>query len=213
MKKQVFFVTCALLLALSSQAQISVIPKAGVTLSSISYDEEPEDQKTQFGFVGGAGLDIGIIKNFFSLQPELLFIQKGDRFDERNVEATTTLNYLELPLLAKISFGSPTIKGYLNAGPSLALGLNGKYKVEGGENAGETDIRFGDASNDGRRYLDNRFDFGLQFGGGGSFGLGPGALIADIRYGLGLSDLNDEDKAQNRTFAFTLGYAIPLSGK
>jgi hypothetical protein len=213
MKKQVFFVTCALLLALSLQAQISIIPKAGVTFSSISYDEEPEDQKTQIGFVGGVGLDIGIIKNFFSLQPELLFIQKGDRFDERDVEAKTTLNYLELPLLAKVSFGSQAIKGYLNAGPSLALGLTGKYKVEGGANAGETDIRFGDSNNDGRRYLDNRFDFGLQFGGGGSFGLGPGAVIADIRYGLGLSDLNDEDKAKNRTFAFTLGYAIPLSGK
>jgi hypothetical protein len=213
MKKQVFFLTGALLLALSSQAQISIIPKAGVTFSTISYDQEPDDQKTQIGFVGGAALDIGIVKNFFSLQPELLFIQKGERFDERGVETKSTLNYLELPVLAKVSFGSESIKGYVNAGPSLALGLTGKYKIEGGENAGETDIRFGDSANDGRRYLDNRFDFGLQFGGGGSFGLGPGSIVADIRYGLGLTDLNDEDKAKNRTFAFTLGYAIPLRGK
>ena len=213
MKKQVFFLTGALLLALSSQAQISIIPKAGVTFSTISYDQQPDDQKTQIGFVGGAALDIGIVKNFFSLQPELLFIQKGERFDERGVETKSALNYLELPVLAKVSFGSESIKGYVNAGPSLALGLTGKYKIEGGENADETDIRFGDSANDGRRYLDNRFDFGLQFGGGGSFGLGPGSIVADIRYGLGLTDLNDEDKAKNRTFAFTLGYAIPLRGK
>ncbi len=213
MKKQVFIATGALLLACSAQAQISLIPKAGITLSTISYDEEPNGQESKIGFVGGAGVEIGIVKNFFSVQPELLFIQKGERYDTRGVKTSATLNYLELPVLAKISVGSPSIKGYLNAGPSLGLGLTGKQKIEGGEDDGETDIRFGDPTNDGRRYLDNRFDFGVQFGGGVNLGLGPGAVIADVRYGLGISDLNDEDKSKNRTFAFTLGYAIPLSGK
>jgi hypothetical protein len=38
-------------------------------------------------------------------------------------------------------------------------------------------------------------------------------VVADIRHGLGLGDLNDEARAKNRAFAFTLGYAIPLTGK
>jgi hypothetical protein len=129
------------------------------------------------------------------------------------IKTESKFNYLELPVLAKVAFGSPVIKGYLNAGPSLALGLTGKYKVEGGMNPGEMDIRFGDSMDDTRRYIDNRFDFGVQFGGGASFGVGPGAIIADVRYGLGLTDLDSRDQSKNRTWAFTLGYAIPLSGK
>jgi hypothetical protein len=86
--------------------------------------------------------------------------------------------------------------------------------VEGGERAGERTIRFGSRMSDAnRQYVDSRFDFGLQFGGGLSVGVGPGALIGDVRYGLGLTDLYDEDKSKNRAFAFTLGYAIPLTGK
>jgi hypothetical protein len=213
MKKQVFLATSTILLALSAQAQVSLIPRAGITLSTISYGNEPNDQEAKIGFVGGAGLEIGIIENFFSVQPELLFIQKGEDFDTRGVETKATLNYLELPVLAKVSFGSHAIKGYLNAGPSLAMGLTGRQKVEGGEQSGETGIRFGDASSDGRRYVDNRFDFGLQFGGGVGIGLGPGSVIADVRYGLGLTDLNDDNRSKNRVFAFTMGYSIPLSGK
>ncbi len=215
MKKQATLLALAALLALgaNAQAQVSLIPKAGITVTTISYDDEPPGQKGRVGFVGGAGVEIGIIKNFFSVQPELLFIQKGEKYEAGRVVTSSKLNYLELPVLAKVSFGSEAIKGYVNAGPSLAMGLTGNYKVEGGENAGETDIRFGDPSNDGRRYLDNRFDFGLQFGGGASIGAGPGSVVVDARYGLGLSDLNDESKSKNRAFAFTLGYAIPLSGR
>lgn len=213
MKKQLFIGTCALFLTLCAQAQISIIPKGGITLSTISYDMEPNGQESRFGFVGGAGFEFGIIKNFFSVQPELLFIQKGEQYDEMQVKTKSTLNYLELPVMAKISFGSPAIKGYLNAGPSLAMGLTGKYKVQGGMDAGEMGIRFGDSMDNTRRYIDNRFDFGLQFGGGCSIGLGPGSIIADVRYGLGFSDLDSQDKSKNRSWAFTLGYAIPISGK
>jgi hypothetical protein len=104
------------------------------------------------------------------MQPELLFIQKGEQYQAGGVVTKAKLNYLELPVLAKISFGSESVKGYVNAGPSLTLGLTGKQTVEGGPNAGETDIRFGDRAGEGRRYLDNRFDFGLQLVGGPALG-------------------------------------------
>ncbi len=214
MKKQVLLLSSACLLALGAQAQISIIPKGGITLSTVSYDDEPGGQESKVGFVGGAAVEIGIVRNFFAVQPELLFIQKGEKHDAGGVTTRSTLNYLELPVLAKVSFGSEVIKGYVNAGPSLALGLSGTHKVEGGERAGERPIRFGDRGSDvNRQYVDSRFDFGLQFGGGLSVGVGPGALIGDVRYGLGLTDLYDEDKSRNRAFAFTLGYAIPLTGK
>lgn len=214
MKKRVLLLTSACLLAFGAQAQISIIPKGGVTLATVSHDEEPRGQESKVGFVGGAAVEIGLVENFFSVQPELLFIQKGEKYDAAGVTTRSTLNYLELPVLAKVSFGSEVIKGYVNAGPSLSLGLSGTHKVEGGETPGERAIRFGSRGSDAnRQYVDSRFDFGLQFGGGVRVGVGPGAVIGDVRYGLGLTDLYDEDRSKNRAFAFTLGYAIPLSGK
>ncbi len=51
---------------------------AGITVTAISYDEEPTGQKGRIGFVWGGGVEIGILRNFFSVQPELLFIPSGD---------------------------------------------------------------------------------------------------------------------------------------
>jgi hypothetical protein len=65
MKKQVSLFASALLLALGAQAQITLIPKAGITVTSISYDEVPAGQKGRIGFVGGAGVEIASSKISF----------------------------------------------------------------------------------------------------------------------------------------------------
>jgi hypothetical protein len=193
----------------AAHAQISVMPKAGISLAQVHYDSEPAGQKQKLGFVGGVAMPIVLGQSRFAIQPELLFVQKGERYETGGRETKTTLNYLEVPVLAKFIWGGETIQAFLNAGPSLGLGLTGKSKIEGGR---EVDVRFGDAKNDGRIYREQRFDFGLQFGGGVGLGLGTGQLQAEARYGLGLSDL-DNVESTNRTWAFTLGYAVPLTSK
>ena len=115
---------------------------------------------------------------------------------------------MELPVLAKINFGGESFRLYVNGGPSVAYALFGKTN--------NTDIEFGDGADVS---FNNRIDLGLQFGGGIGFKAGPGDILLDARYGLGLSNLLDESVAgtdnelQNRVFAFTLGYAIPLGGR
>jgi hypothetical protein len=52
MKKQVFLAAGIALLALSAQAQISLIPKAGITLSSVSYDTNPTASNRRSGLLG-----------------------------------------------------------------------------------------------------------------------------------------------------------------
>jgi hypothetical protein len=125
------------------------------------------------------------------------------------------LNYLEVPVLAKISFGGEIIKAYVNVGPSLGFCIRGRRKLKGEERKLESEIKFGDD-----QYFDNRFDFGVQVGGGISLQAGPGALLLDARHGLGLSNLyktggnvsSAEAKSKHRIFALTIGYAIPLGG-
>jgi hypothetical protein len=210
--KKITLLTTLLLGAASAQAQVSVMPKAGVTLSRIHYDNDPAGQEYQLGVVGGLAVPIALGESRFSVQPELLFVQKGERYETGGRESKTTLNYLEVPVLAKYTFGSDVFQAFLNAGPSLGVGLTGKAKTEGAGGDREVDVRFGDAKGDGRIYRDNRLDFGVQFGGGVGLGLGTGQLQAEARYGLGLTDV-DDNKSTNRTWAFTLGYLIPLGTK
>ncbi len=158
----------------------------------------------------GAGFNFPVdADGFLSIQPELLYIQKGVGAKSGNTTADVHINYLELPVLVKISFGSETIKGYVNAGPSIGYALSGKTKI----GSTTSKITFDDT--------DNRTDFGLQFGGGVGFQAGPGSILLDLRYGYGLTNTsktpsggNSSDyKSQNRVVAVSVGYAIPLGGK
>ena len=226
MKKVLLSILAVVAISISTQAQISIMPKFGVTMSNFSLSNAVEQAltdgdgslKSRLGLTGGVALNIGL-GEMFSIQPELNFVQKGTKisYSGIDVEGNMILNYIELPVLAKVSFGSETVKAYVNAGPSLGLGLNGKLKVEG-ETA---DIKFGDGDEDNVLYLDNNLDFGVQFGAGVGFGVGPGQLVIDARYGLGLSNLidatdgatKDDVKSKNRVLSFSVGYMIPFGGK
>jgi hypothetical protein len=232
MKTTVLLLLSWVTLCRVAQAQMSIIPKAGVTFSSIDFNEDPIDgKKTKTGLVIGAGLNLPVVEDFFSIQPELLYIQKGMAYEGTltdpdvgnfDYELNQTINYLEIPVLAKISFGGDAFKAYVNAGPSLGLGLGGKSSIKfafGNQTEEEDeDVKFG--SDDDADY-DNRIELGAQFGGGIGYKIGPGALLLDIRYGLGLSNLykadddmsSDEAKSKNRVIAISLGYAIPFGGK
>ncbi len=220
--------------AMTAQAQVTIIPKVGFTFSNVAMKQEEDGQKSKTGLVLGAGFNFALDSDgFFSLQPEILYTQKGYRTETfKNADSKKrdyTLNYLEVPVLAKISFGSESIKGYVNAGPSLGFGMGGKWAKTDVSSATtkteEASIKFGTepASYSGKDlYVDNRIDFGLQFGGGVGVKLGPGSLILDLRYGLGMTNLmkaipnqatSDANKTQNRVVAISIGYAIPLGGQ
>ncbi len=161
-----------------------------------------------------------------SIQPELLYIQKGYglKSDEsiQGINITTTgryiANVIELPILAKYTFGEDAFKAYVNLGPSFGYLMNAKFKgkVEGGGTSVDFDE---DADLDSER--DNRLDIGLQAGAGIMYELGPGSLVLDARYGYGFTNYaktpdgadRADFKSQSRTIAVTIGYAITLGGK
>ena len=246
MKKTFLLLAILFAFGAAGYAQVSVIPKAGLTFSTIGLPNnsgfvfEKDDVMSLSGFVAGIGFDLPIAGDgFFSVQPELLYIQKGYKVeaagDQGTLELTDSYNYLEVPVLAKINFGSERVKLYVNAGPSFAYALNGRFTQnvslgplsfsDEGKNIfkEEPDNSIGDDAYLSPKYY-NRVDVGVQFGGGLGLKVGPGAVLLDARYGMGLTNFfkgnrdnstADDDRAnvQNRVFAFTLGYAIPLGGK
>jgi hypothetical protein len=245
MKKNLLLVA-ALFTFGAASAQVSIIPKAGLTLSTVSHEKtdnfpfEKDDVVTNTGFTAGIGFNLPLTEDgFFSIQPELLYLQKGYRIDYNNpfgsLDHKQKINYLEVPVLAKINFGTETIKLYVNAGPSFGYTLGGSYEsiIKSGAlsltTSGKSFFKEEPSNSTGDdEYYDpkyhNRFDIGLQFGGGVGLAVGPGTLLFDARYGMGLnyfykgntdnsSNGDNDPNFKSRVFAFTLGYAIPLGGK
>jgi hypothetical protein len=231
----------------AAHAQVSLIPKGGFTLSTVrltnnsGFAFSQSEVGYQPGFAAGIGLNVPVASNgFFSVQPELLYLQKGYRVEAAGDEGSTlrltdAFNYLEVPVLAKINFGTERLKLYVNAGPSVGYALNGRFKqdISGGLLAFSTESKnvFGeepDNSIGDETYLSpkyyNRVDVGVQFGGGIGLVVGPGMVLLDARYGMGLTNFfkgnpdnsisdDDQPNVQNRVSAFMLGYAIPLGRK
>ena len=200
MKRTFLLFAFILTLGTVAQAQVSLIPKGGITLSNISFDQDQPGQKSRLGYVAGLGLNIPITSdNFFSIQPELLYIQQGTRLSA----GSYGLNYAQLPLLLKINFGGEGFPIYVNAGPSFGYLLNPPTRIG--------DVNFTDPK---------RLDIGLQFGGGFGVKAGPGNVLLDARYGFGITDINNLtnggdalNKSKNNVFQFTLGYAIPFGAQ
>lgn len=197
MKK--FLAITAIVLGLGVQAQqvketkkdsgIELIPKAGISIANQSI-KNVDGEKSKTSFQAGLGVNIQTGLSNFSVQPEVNFISKGTKIKNGFGSQTYNFNYIEIPVLAKYSFGPV----YVNAGPSIGflMGKNDKIKSAYGKT--------------------KSVDFGLQMGAGIAIPVGPGKVIVDGRYNLGLSNISDENgmNVKNRGFAISLGYAIPL---
>jgi hypothetical protein len=224
MKRISIFLFVCVLGATTLFAQPTLMPRAGVSISNIALSDELKeflgDNESSIGFVIGAGVEFPIAGELLALQPELLFHQRGSKltFDEDGFsqEMTVKLNYLELPVLLKAKFGMFSVY----AGPSIAYGIGGSYKSKysyQGQTFEETGkVKFGDEPDNFEGddiYVDNALDYNANIGAGVK--LGP--VIIDLRYVLGLANIQDEDpdfsgdwKFQNRSIMATVVFPIPI---
>lgn len=223
-------IVIALLLTVSAQAQF-LIPKVGMTISTTNaetFDDgsyfDTFNSATRFSAGLGYRFEFG---KLFSIQPELLFIQKGwenehgyygDPEDWYTYTQTFKLNYLELPVLLQVALGPDNFKFHINAGPSIGFGLNGKHEnnlkqMYAGTFYDDTydgDIKFEErpeAYEGPDEFIPNRIEVGAQFGGGVTF---FNKIIVDVRYGLGLTDLYDDRDSKNRVLQFSIGVPIRI---
>ena len=211
MKKHLLVLLCAVSMSYVSMAQsVSIGPRVGVNFATqkLSGDDDEVDEfndavKSNTGLQAGLVLNLAL-NDMFSIQPELLYAQKGFKLEEGDTKLTFKANYLEVPVLAKIAFGSETMQGFVTAGPTIGYWMNGKS--EGtflGEDLGSEDYDFDDT--------DNRLDLGASVGVGIGYGVGPGILNLDVRYGFGLSSVydggdDDDTKVRNNVFGVSLAY-------
>lgn len=192
---------------------VTVGGKIGLAMATLGGDIEDAlgsiDTKTGFAVGGFASFGLSPL---VEIQPEVLFVQKGGKQEADGVEGKFKLNYVEIPVLAKLNVplaSATPIKPHIYAGPSVALELSCDVEAEAGGVSAEL------ACDDSSVGIETKsLDFGLVFGGGVGFGLGPGTLSVDGRYVLGMTNINDipddPTDAKNRTIEIMAGYGIRL---
>lgn len=155
--------------------------KGGVNFSNF-YSDEVDDQDLRIGFQGGLFFKAGIT-DFFAIQPEVLFTQKGattkyDNFATGEAEFTNKLNYLEIPVMGVINI---TDNFNVHAGPYFAYLLSASVENE----AENDDFNFAEDLNEGDF---ERVDYGVGIGAGFEFE----TLRFGARYNYGLTEIGKE---------------------
>lgn len=103
------------------EGNLFVGAKAGIGLSRVAFHPSVR-QKMPIGAIAGFTVRY-IEENHFGIIGELNFEQRGweENFEEDPFSYRRTLNYLQLPVLAHIYFGSDRAHFFFNAGPEIGL--------------------------------------------------------------------------------------------
>ncbi|MFP4556160.1 MAG: porin family protein [Bacteroidales bacterium] len=204
--KRTYLVVISILLFSSSYAQLFTIagqdigfvylgPKIGTNFSKISnMDQTGLDVTTRMGYQFGGVAELGLT-NMLSFETELVFTSKG----MSNDLSATRVNYLSIPLLAKFSFNM--------------LGLSRVYATGGMYNNLRTNAKvvyqdvFGESFDETHHYT--VIDWGLSVGAGAAYDIGYGLLCLDLRYDLGIVDVEkviETEKNRNRSLGIALTF-------
>jgi hypothetical protein len=161
--------------------------KGGYNLAAVSFDGDGETTQRHGFHIGIYGESF--ISQSFSIQPELLYSQQGYEITNSSGTFTQKLNYINLPVMLK---AYPTKNFFLEVGPQIGLAISHKEEYEG-------------LFSSSQEYDPDNFDWGMNFGGGVKTDSG---ISLGVRYHLGLGDLYDSGKAQNRVWLFSLGFDL-----
>lgn len=142
---KLFLIVIGQILSVQSYAQIDLGFKAGVNMCNMmsdidrDYGDEPET-KIKLGFHFGLTADVPLVENTLSIQPALLFSNKGysvdfekmleEEADESGVDiddfkghVRSNYNYIEMPV--NVVFKYQSLQFF--TGPYFALGIGGNF--------------------------------------------------------------------------------------
>lgn len=197
--KKILFVMAVLAAALPASAQRYYRPtvhlgfKGGMTLSDVKFTPGVEQNMLQ-------GTEFGIVARYseekiFGLMAEVKFTQRGwkENFKETDFRYQRRLNYIEVPVMTHINFGTRTFRGFVNLGPSVSFMISSNI---------DSNFDYNDpASVDGfpvsNRHLNqmhmdikNKIDYGIVGGAGVELRIGSrNAIMLEGRYYFGLGNI------------------------
>ncbi|WP_347157833.1 porin family protein [Pontibacter chitinilyticus] len=218
MKKLLFLFTLVLGTFTAAQAQSGFGVRVGGNLSNLSGDLKDESQfDNKLGFHAGVTYNFAIVDDFFGIQPELLYSQKGFKNSNEDFdvlgqtyrrEGKVNYNYIDLPVLLHIKAGPIYFEGGPQASYLLSLNNTTKTYINDQLQSSTVDSK----STDGMR----KFELGYAAG----VGFTTGVVSLGVRYNGGFSDFLKKDvdygdygddlrNARHSVIMLTLGFTIP----
>ena len=172
--------------------QIDAGVTGGINVANLALGDGADVSfDNRIGLVAG-GFVTFPLRERLSVQPEVLFSQKGATFDEFGATGRIELDALDVPVLARYQFGRLFVVG----GPSLSLKLRARQVLQFGDDEEAVDLEDDVES----------FDFGVVGGVGYQFG----RISVDGRYTWGLRNINavegDEATIKTRTLTLLAGW-------
>lgn len=185
--KNYFSISIAMLLmATGTEAQnVNIGIKGGLNVFNIKNDNGVK-YDTRLGFHAGLIGHIHLSKEV-ALQPELVFSLQGAKYTIAGVETQYSLGYINVPFMFQYMFDN----GFrLEAGPQAGFLVSAKAKTG---SSSSIDI------------MDNlkKVDFALA--GGIGYVNPPTGFGIDLRYNLGLSNINDNGSVKSNNRGMQLG--------
>lgn len=206
--KRILFSTFLLffLVIQSNQLQAQLGVRASLNLANATLDPDSAES-TDFSSKLGLGIGVFyklILSDQLTLQPELNYMQQGTKLSGdilgESFESTFSLNYLQIPVLFKYSFGDMNATNFfVEAGPYIGIGI-GKEKIEScyGGKCETIENDYDGEDVEGPKPL----DYGLQVGVGVNLNKN---ISVDARYLLGLSNLNGDSEGSFKNKAINIG--------
>jgi hypothetical protein len=176
--------------------------KGGFSLAREKWSDETTASDNLTKPVFGAFLAFNLNKSF-AIQPEVYYLTQGAIWQNESEPVTTkwvgTYNYLHIPVLAKVRFMTDKkLSPIIFAGPALGFLLSARERYYVG---GVLDY-----SKSIKMYF-KKTNFSVVFGGGVEYKLDKLLLVLDIRYDLGLANINalGTDTLKTRALMFMVG--------
>jgi len=222
---------CLLLSSLPAASQVGsarnnfvVGATGGGSMSFVDFSPRIK-QTFQPGITGGITMRYTTEKYFSMLcaaQLEVNFAQRGwneliDDGSENTYSCTT--NYIEVPFLAHLSFGSEGrgAQFFLNAGPAVGWYLNKKeFYGFTTDHPWDVSARPNNVTAQYGKEVEKPFEYGITAGLGVELLTGIGHFTLEGRYFFGLSDMYGNSKADpfgrsaNNTISARIAYLIDI---
>jgi len=208
MRRTVLAVALALLTsswAAPASAQLGF--KGGGNLSRFVGEDAEDQTKTGLNF-GGAFTLLGL--GPISVGPELYYAQKGGVRAQADTTFEIGLDYVEIPLLARLTLPGRFLRPYVTGGPAYAWRLDCDVEGEDGSAPAAGECVAADFSN--RDAAIRTADRGLVLGGGlamSFFNLGGVTLDARMVRGLArITEGQNGPDVKNHALSLMLGYSF-----
>lgn len=179
---------------------------AGLNSSGVSTDDpEFSDTQRRSAYIGGAFISVGLL-DYLSIRPEVVYSQKGVSVIEAPFQFDINVDYIEVPLLVKLTTPRPVgfIRPHLLAGP--ALSFQSACWIYDSEDDDDYDCDELDVNVEAQ-------DFGLVVGAGVDAELGRAVASIGGRYTIGTRTVDadpDPIDINNRVWSLTLSIAVRL---